>query len=70
MIHKILRLIIIIVTYGIWIVYGTKMVMGQIQTGMLTAVLQMPGWMIGIAVPISGVLSIIRLCQYEFSKEG
>lgn len=70
LIHKILRVIIIIATYAIWIIYGTKMVMGQIQTGMLTAVLQIPGWMIGIAVPISGVLSIIRLCQYEFSKEG
>lgn len=70
LIHKMIRLLIIVVTYGIWIVYGAKMVMGQVQTGMLTAVLQMPGWMIGIAIPISGVLSIIRLCQYEFSKEG
>lgn len=70
LIHKILRILIIVGTYGVWIIYGTKMVMGQIQTGMLTAVLQMPGWMIGIAIPISGVLSILRLCQYEFSKEG
>lgn len=69
LIHKIIRIIIIIATYSIWIVYGIRMVMGQIQTGMLTAVLQMPGWMIGIAIPISGVLSIIRLLQYEFGKE-
>ncbi len=69
-VHKVLRIIIIVATYSIWIIYGTKMVIGQFQTGMLTAVLQMPGWMIGIAVPLSGVLSIIRLFQYEFSKEG
>lgn len=69
LIHKIIRIAIIVVTYFIWIVYGTRMVMGQIQTGMLTAVMQLPGWMIGIAIPLSGVLSIIRLLQYEFGKE-
>ena len=45
------------------------MVIGQIQTNVLTAVMQLPGWMIGIAIPLSGVLSIIRLLQYEFGKE-
>jgi TRAP-type C4-dicarboxylate transport system permease small subunit len=69
-VHKILRVLIIIFTYCIWIIYGTKMVIGQYHTGVLTAVLQMPGWIIGMAVPISGVLSIIRLCQYEFSRRG
>ena len=68
-IHKIIRIAIIIITYSIWIIYGIKMVMGQIETGMLTAVLQMPGWLIGIAIPLSGVLSIIRLLQCEFGKE-
>lgn len=68
-VHKIIRIAIIIITYFIWIVYGAMMVKGQIETGMVTAVLQMPGWLIGIAVPLSGVLSIIRLLQCEFGKE-
>ena len=69
LIHKIIRIVIIVITYLVWIVYGTRMVIGQIQTNVLTAVMQLPGWMIGIAIPLSGVLSIIRLLQYEFGKE-
>ena len=33
---------------------------------MLTGVLEMPIWMIGIAIPLSAVLSIYRLWVYTY----
>lgn len=68
-IHKIIRLIICIISYSIWIIFGTKITISQYSSNLLTPVMQMPGWLIGIAVPISAILSIIRILQYEF-KEG
>lgn len=68
LIHKLVRITICFLCYGIWIVYGSRMVMGQFRSNLVTPVMQMPGWLIGIAVPLSAVLSIIRIFQHEFKK--
>jgi len=67
-VHSALRIAICLVNYAIWIGYGTRMTMGQYRLHMLTPVMQMPGWLIGVAVPLSGVLSMIRLLQYEVAR--
>lgn len=68
LIHKVLRIVICFTCYAIWLVYGIRMVMGQYRSNLVTPVMQMPGWLIGIAVPLSAVLSMIRILQYEFKK--
>lgn len=67
-IHKILRIAICFSCYGIWLIYGLRMTISQFNLNLLTPVMQMPGWLIGIAVPLSAVLSMVRLFQYEFKK--
>ena len=37
----------------------------QYKYGLLTGVLEMPSWLIGLAIPLSAVFSIIRMIQYE-----
>ncbi|MBE6905201.1 MAG: TRAP transporter small permease [Ruminococcaceae bacterium] len=64
-IHKWLRVAIIFANYALWIIYGFKMVADQIESGLVTAVMATPGWLIGLAVPISAVLTVIRILQYE-----
>ena len=46
--------------------------MPGINYNLLTGVLEMPQWTIGIAIPLSAVCSIIRMVQYEIrlAKEG
>ena len=39
--------------------------MMQVKSGMVTSVMQTPGYLIGLAIPISAILSIIRIIQYE-----
>ena len=45
---------------------------GQYHYHLLTGVLEMPQWTIGIAIPLSAVFSIARMVQYEIrlAKEG
>jgi TRAP-type C4-dicarboxylate transport system permease small subunit len=68
--HKILRIIVICANYSIWIWFGSQMVMGQFNKGLVTPVMATPGWLIGLAVPFSAVLTIIRILQegsgYDF----
>lgn len=64
-IHKWLRVVVIFANYALWIVYGFKMVSDQIQSGLVTAVMATPGWLIGLAIPVSAVLTVIRILQYE-----
>lgn len=64
--HRALRIVIIFANYGIWIVYGSRMVMSQIESGLVTPVMATPGWLIGLAVPFSAILSVIRILQEEF----
>mgnify|MGYP000204096737 CR=1 FL=1 len=61
--HKWVRVILITVNFVIWFVYGCDMVWRQAHYHMQTGVLEMPIWMIGIAIPVSAVLSILRLWQ-------
>ncbi len=68
LIHKFLRIAICFICYGIWLVYGFRMVIGQYNSNLVTPVMQMPGWLIGIAIPLSAILSMIRILQYEFKK--
>lgn len=68
LVHKIIRIIIIFSNYAIWIIYGFRMVINQYKTGLVTSVMQTPGYLIGIAIPISAILSIYRIIQYEFKK--
>ncbi|MDR0440567.1 MAG: TRAP transporter small permease subunit [Candidatus Accumulibacter sp.] len=67
--HRILRIIAIFANYFIWIWFGSQMVMGQISKGLVTPVMATPGWLIGLAVPFSAVLSVIRILQEEFGYE-
>lgn len=69
LIHKHIRIAICFICYAIWLLYGLRMVIGQFNSNLVTPVMQMPGWLIGIAVPVSAVLSIIRILQYEFKGE-
>lgn len=64
--HKVLRIIVIFANYAIWIVYGTRMVMNQIQSGLVTPVMATPGWLIGLAIPFSAALTVVRILQEEF----
>lgn len=68
-IHRVIRIVILVLNFLIWIVYGGRMVMGQVKSGLVTAVMSTPGWLIGIAIPVAGILTCIRLLQYEFGYE-
>ena len=52
--------------------YKGQMVYRQYHYHLLTGVLEMPQWTIGIAIPLSEVFSIARMVQYEIrlAKEG
>ncbi len=65
-IHRWLRIAIIFGYYSIWIVYGTQMTITQFERGLVTPVMATPGWLIGLAIPLSAVLAILRILQYEF----
>ena len=58
-------MIVCIANYVIWIIWGAIMVYRQYKYGLLTGVLEMPSWLIGLAIPLSGIFSIIRIIQYE-----
>ncbi len=64
-IHRWLRIVILLSNYAVWIIYGVRMVAGQIHSGLVTPVMSTPGWLIGIAIPFSAVLTCTRLLQYE-----
>lgn len=66
LVHRILRLVIIFANYSIWIVFGTRMMLAQLQSGLVTPVMATPGWLIGLAIPFSAVLTVIRILQEEF----
>ena len=68
--HRYLRIILCMINYGIWLYFGFEMVYRQYHYGLLTGVLEMPSWLIGIAIPVSAILSIIRLLEYEFKWKG
>lgn len=65
LIHKWLRIGIIFANYALWIVYGSRMVIDQFNSGLVTAVMSTPGWLIGLAIPLSAVLTMIRILQFE-----
>lgn len=68
-IHTWVRVVLITFNYVIWLIWGIDMVYRQARYNMLTGVLEMPIWMIGIAIPVSAVLSIFRLWQYTLAKD-
>ncbi len=63
--YSLLRIGLCLLNYIIWLYFGIEMVYRQYVYGLLTGVLEMPSWMIGIAIPLSAILSIIRIIQYE-----
>ena len=71
-VYRICRLLLCSANYGIWIIWGAQMVYRQYHYHLLTGVLEMPQWTIGIAIPLSAVFSIARMVQYEIrlAKEG
>lgn len=71
-IYRVSRVLLCSANYAIWIIWGTQMVYRQYHYNLLTGVLEMPQWTIGIAIPLSAVFSIIRMVQYEIksAKEG
>ena len=68
--HAWFRLLICCANYGIWAVWGTTMVYRQYKYGLLTGVLEMPSWLIGLAIPLSAICSIIRMVQYEMALKN
>ena len=44
------------------------MVASKIQIGLRSAVLLMPSWIIGLMIPLSGILCVIRYYQGYFRK--
>ena len=64
-VHSIFRIIVCCINYIIWIIWGTIMVYRQYKYGLLTGVLEMPSWLIGLAIPLSAVFSIVRMIQRE-----
>lgn len=67
--HTSIRCLLITVNYIIWFIYGCEMVYRQAHYHMLTGVLQLPIWLIGLAIPLSAVLSVIRLWQFTLSDK-
>lgn len=67
-IHTIFRTAVCCANYVIWIGWGALMVYRQFKYGLLTGVLEMPSWLIGLAIPLSGIFSIVRILQYEAKK--
>ncbi|MDR1828044.1 MAG: TRAP transporter small permease subunit [Methylobacteriaceae bacterium] len=65
LVHKLLRIALIIGYYSIWIIFGIQMVQNQIERGLVTPVMATPGWLIGIAIPLSACLTIWRLLQEQ-----
>ena len=65
-VHKVLRIAIIFANYSIWIVYGGRMMMNQLASGLVTPVMATPGWLIGLAIPFSACLTVVRILQEEF----
>ena len=64
-IHALFRISVCCANYIIWIIWGTIMVHRQYKYGLITGVLEMPSWLIGLAIPLSAVFSIIRMIQRE-----
>lgn len=64
-IYAIFRLLVCCANYGIWIIWGSIMVYRQYKYHLLTGVLEMPSWLIGLAIPVSAVCSIVRMIQHE-----
>lgn len=62
-IHALVRCVLITANYAVWLIYGIGMVMRQYHYHMHTGVLELPIWIIGLAIPVSAVLSIVRLWQ-------
>ena len=67
-IYRIFRVLVCAANYSIWIIWGAEMVWRQYHYNLLTGVLEMPQWTIGIAIPLSAVFSIIRMIQYEIKS--
>jgi len=55
---------------GLLIIYGIKVVLLQIRTAQTTAALGFPMWIIGLAVPVSATLLVIRLIKRTPGKSG
>lgn len=54
--------------FAIMVIYGFDMVASKIKIGLRSAVLLMPSWIIGLMIPLSGILCIIRYYQFYIRK--
>ena len=53
-----------IALYGLLAVQGVQLVFAQLRSGLATPSLGVPNWIYSLAVPLGGVLYIIRAVQY------
>lgn len=67
---EILYAVIVVAFFGFMIVYGIEVVKQQIMMGEMGTALQIPMYVIGICVPISGVLGIIGVVQSFMEYHG
>jgi len=63
---EILYAVVVVFFFGFMIVYGSEVVKQQISMGEMGTALQIPMYIIGICVPISGVLGIIGVINSFF----
>lgn len=53
-----------VVFAAVLVVYGLRVVSLQIRTGQTTAALGFPMWIVGLAIPVSTVLLVVRLAAF------
>ena len=60
-----------VVFAAVLVIYGSRVVFLQIQTGQTTAALGFPMWIIGLAIPVCSLVMIFRLllCAREKSED-
>lgn len=47
---------------------GYKMVMNQVNLGQITAALEIPEWIYGVAIPFGGFFMVLRFAQASWSE--
>lgn len=67
---EVLYAVVVVAFFGFMIVYGIEVVKQQIMMGEMGTALQIPMYVIGICVPISGVLGIIGVLQSFLEYRG
>lgn len=69
-VSEILYAIVVVCFFGFMIVYGIEVVKQQVMMSEMGTALQIPMYVIGVCVPVSGVLGIIGVVQSFMEYHG